>query len=275
MPDDHPPDGVILIRADNPGPLTLTGTNSWLVRARGGGVVAIDPGPAMPDHLEALVEAAAPAGGIRAIALTHRHPDHAPGGLVLGERLGVPVHASPPPRPADAPPTEELVDVIPDVAVADGDDILGLTALAAPGHSVDHLVFITPDGVLFTGDVVLGTGSVLVSPHGGSMSTYLATLRRLQRLDLTWICPGHGPMVAEPHAKLAEYVAHRLAREAAVVGALDDVPRSLDELLAAAYADTPEAMWFAARLPLLAHLDKLVEEGRAQRDAAGWRRAAA
>lgn len=271
-PEPAPPPGVVLVRADNPGPFTLTGTNTWLVAdPEGGGAVAVDPGPDLLAHLDAVVAAAGPLGGIAAIAITHRHPDHAPGALVLAERLGVPLAATAQPRAAELVGlvTEPFTEVHPDRVLGDGDRVGPLTAVVTPGHSIDHLVFVTPiagSGVAFTGDLVLGTGSTLVSPYGGSMGAYLASLARLQRLGLATLCPGHGPVVADAQAKLAEYVAHRRAREAQVEAALGPEPRDLDALLADAYADTPTAMWPAARLPLLAHLLHLEERGRAVGD---------
>src|SRR6266540_3901400 len=154
--------------------LTLDGTNTYVV---GGWVV--DPGPADDTHLEA-VRAAAPAG-VEGVVLTHAHADHSEG----AEQLGAPV-----------------------VLPQDGDDVGPFRALATPGHSPASVSLLL-GRVCFTGDTVLGEGSVFLLPDEGSLSAYLGSLRRLRELDLEVLCPGHGPYVWEPHAKLDEYLEHR------------------------------------------------------------------
>ncbi len=219
------------MRANNPSPMTLDGTNSYVA---GGWVV--DPGPADGDHLDALVAAAG--GGVAGIVLTHDHGDHAEGAAPLAERMGVPV-----------------------VHPADGEEVGPFTALATPGHSADHVVLLL-GRICFTGDTVLGTGSVFIGPGEGSLSAYLASLRRLRELDLEVLCPGHGPYVWDPRAKLDEYISHRLDRERRLVAALGDGLRSTDDLLGRAWSDAPAELRPAAALTLAAHLEKLAEEGR-------------
>ena len=114
----------------------------------------------------------------------------------------------------------------------------------------------------FTGDAVLGEGSVFIAPDPGALRGYLAALRRLRAMDLALLCPGHGPVVEDPAAKLDEYLAHRLDRERRVIAALDAGARTVDELLDAAWADAPAVLRPAAAVTLAAHLDKLEEEGR-------------
>lgn len=222
------PEGVKLIRAPNPSPLTLDGTNTYVV---GGWVV--DPGPALEGHLEA-VRAAVPDDGIEGVVLTHSHADHSEGAGLL-----------------DAPV------VLPN----DGDEVGPFRAVGTPGHSPDSVCLLM-GGVCFTGDTVLGQGSVFIAPGEGSLSAYLDSLRRLRELDLEVLCPGHGPCVWDPAAKLDEYIAHRLDRERKLLEALASGARSEDELLDAAWSDVPEHLRGAAALTLAAHLEKLVEEGR-------------
>jgi glyoxylase-like metal-dependent hydrolase (beta-lactamase superfamily II) len=221
---------VTRIRAPNPSPLTLSGTNSYVL---GGWVV--DPGPAIDSHLDALAEAA---GEARGIVLTHDHADHSEAAPALAERLGVPVHAFP-----------ELTD---------GDTIGPFTVHAVPGHADDHLVFVT-GGHAFTGDAVLGEGSVFVS---GRLREYLDGLRRLRGLGLQRIHPGHGDEVTDPDAKLDEYLAHRADRERKLLAALEAGARTDDELLDAAWDDAPQAVRPFAAITLHAHMDKLRAEGR-------------
>lgn len=233
------------VRAENPGPFTLTGTNSYVVGRDPCWIV--DPGPALPAHLDALAEEATARGGAAGIVLTHDHGDHAEAVAALVERLGVAVVAA-----ARYPGTQ---------IVGDGDEIGPFTAYATPGHAPDHLAYVA-DGVAFTGDAVLGTGSVFIWPHPGALSGYLAALRRLRELGLRQIAPGHGPLVDDPVGKLDEYIAHRLDRERRLLAALAAGKRTVDELLDDAWSDAPAVLRPAAAVTLAAHLDKLADEGR-------------
>jgi glyoxylase-like metal-dependent hydrolase (beta-lactamase superfamily II) len=237
---------VALVRADNPGPLTLEGTNTWLVGRDPCWVV--DPGPDDAAHVEAVLDAATARGGVAGIALTHDHADHAGAVDTLRRATGGP------PVAAVRLPGAEL-------RIADGDDAGPLRVVATPGHAPDHVAFLA-GRALFSGDAVLGHGSVFVAPDPGALAGYLAALERLAALDLAVICPGHGPPVLDPAAKLAEYREHRLDRERRLLAALDDGRRGVDELLDAAWADVPSALRAAAAVTLAAHLDKLDEEGR-------------
>jgi glyoxylase-like metal-dependent hydrolase (beta-lactamase superfamily II) len=227
---DH---GIALVRAPNPGPLTLTGTNSWVA-----GRWVIDPGPAIDAHLDAL---AAAVGVCEGIAVTHDHEDHVEGLDGLLARVGdVPVVSA---RSGTA---------------RDGDVFGPLRAVALPGHSDDHLAFVFGRGA-FCGDAVLGEGSVFVS---GDLAGYLDGLRRLRALDLAVLCPGHGDPIWDVAAKLDGYVEHRLGRERRLLAALDRGLSSEDDLLDAAWADAPPELRPFAAVSLRAHLEKLRAEGR-------------
>lgn len=246
MPTDGVPGhDVTRVRAENPGPFTLDGTNSWVLGRDPAWVV--DPGPALPDHLDAIAREAASRGGLAGIALTHDHADHAEGLGGLLERTGaVPVAAARGAR---------------DVVLADGEAFGPLRALATPGHAPDHLTFVAGP-VAFTGDAVLGVGSVFIAPDPGAMAGYLQGLDRLRALELDVLCPGHGPVVCDPHAKLDEYVAHRLDRERRLLAALAAGVRDEHALLDTVWDDAPAALRPAAAVTLRAHLDKLREEDR-------------
>jgi len=234
---------VLLVRAANSSPFTLSGTNTWIVSRSPAWVV--DPGPALEPHLDAVAAAVAERGGAGGIALTHDHPDHAEGLAALLSRLGdVPVGAMP--------------------GLRDGDSFGPLLALHVPGHAADHLVFVA-DRSAFTGDAVLGEGSVFIAPGGGSLGSYLDGLRRLRALRLERIYPGHGPIVDDPAAKLDEYISHRLERERRILAALEAGARTEGELLAAAWDEVPEGLRRPAAWTLAAHLDKLRGEGRLPR----------
>jgi glyoxylase-like metal-dependent hydrolase (beta-lactamase superfamily II) len=148
------------------------------------------------------------------------------------------------------------------VRLAEGVRFGPLEALATPGHAAEHFALLACDAC-FSGDAVLGEGSVFISPYRGAMAGYLRALERLAaREDFTLICPGHGPLVADGHAKIAEYLAHRRERESALLDALEGGARTVSELLDAAWSEVPAALRPAAAATLGAHLDKLEEEGR-------------
>ena len=227
---------IALVRADNPSPLTLSGTNTWVA-----GRWVVDPGPALDAHLDAVAAEVAARGGAEGIALTHDHADHAEGVRGLLSRVG------------------DVQVVSAREGAVDGDVFGPLLAMALPGHSDDHLAFVAGRAG-FTGDAVLGEGSVFVS---GNLAGYLDGLRRLRELDLAVLCPGHGPPVWDVRAKLDGYIAHRLDRERRLVEALERGLSGEDELLDAAWSDAPAQLRPAAALTLRAHLEKLRDEGRA------------
>jgi glyoxylase-like metal-dependent hydrolase (beta-lactamase superfamily II) len=247
--------GIALVRADNPGPKTLDGTNTWLLE-RDGRAWVVDPGPDLPEHLDAVAAAGRERGGVVGIALTHRHDDHADGVLGLLERVGpVPVATSTGWLPDGAPAGTSAV------TVGEGDAFGPFAVVATPGHAADHVVFVAGDAA-FVGDTVLGTGSVLLVPHAHALRGYLDALGRLRARGLSILLPGHGPVVLDADAKLDEYVAHRLDRERRVVAALHDGARTADELLDTVWDDAPGILRIAAAVTLRAHLDKLGDEGR-------------
>jgi glyoxylase-like metal-dependent hydrolase (beta-lactamase superfamily II) len=232
MDAERHPDGVVRVRAPNPSPMTLDGTNTYVAAGW-----AIDPGPADEGHLAAVLEAAG--GSLEGVLVTHAHPDHSAG----------------------AQPLADLAGGVP-VVLPEGESRVGpFEAIASPGHAPDHVCLLL-GRICFAGDLVMGAGSVLVLPGEGSLAAYLDSLRRLRALDLEVLCPGHGPYVWDPAAKLDEYIAHRLERERLLLEALDAGARSTDALLDRAWADAPPALRPAAALTLQAHLEKLRDEGR-------------
>jgi glyoxylase-like metal-dependent hydrolase (beta-lactamase superfamily II) len=248
MPDPLAEHDVELVRAANPSALTLSGTNTWLVGRDPCWVV--DPGPDLGEHVAAVLVAAAARGGVGGIALTHDHADHAGAipALVAGAGGDVAVHAARYPG-----------------AVVTGDgDAAGplLRAIPVPGHAPDLLCFALGDAICFTGDAVLGEGSVFVAPEPGALAGYLAGLERLRARGFAVLAPGHGSLVLDADAKLAGYLDHRRDRERRLLAALDGGARTLDALLDAVWDDVPDALRLPATVTLVAHLDKLAEEGR-------------
>jgi glyoxylase-like metal-dependent hydrolase (beta-lactamase superfamily II) len=222
---------VARVRAGNPGPLTLTGTNTYVVGRDPCWIV--DPGPALDDHLDAVAAEAAARGGAAGIAVTHDHADHVEGLAALLDRVGP-------------------------IAVATSGELGPLWALPAPGHSPDSVVWLW-ERVAFSGDAVLGEGSVFVAAQ---LREYLAALEELRTMDLGLLLPGHGEAVLDPAARVGELIAHRGDRERRLVAALQSGARTTDELLDAAWSDAPAALRPVAALSLGAHLVKLDEEGR-------------
>lgn len=242
---EKPDHDLVGIRAVNPGPFTLGGTNSWIVGREPAWL--IDPGPALEDHVSALADELERRGGLGGIALTHDHSDHSEAIPDIRRRFpGAPLAAA----------RGEV-----DVALVEGSRFGPLEAVETPGHAPDHLAFIHGE-VAFTGDAVLGEGSVFVGAYPGALAAYLEGLERLRSRHLELLCPGHGPPVADPQAKLEEYLAHRLERERRLIEALEAGARTTDQLLDQAWSDAPPELRPAAAWTLAAHLDKLASEGR-------------
>lgn len=234
---------ILRIVAPNPGPMTLEGTNTYLYGSDP--CVAIDPGPDDAGHLEKVRAAGEERGWIGLVLLTHSHGDHSAG----AEPLAAMVEAGGVARPSVVLP-------------GDGEEHGGLRVSATPGHAADHVCFLSEDGVCFGGDLVLGEGSTFVPPDGGSLAAYMGSLRLLQDEQIELICPGHGPWVTDPAAKLAEYVEHREMRERRLLAALERGERSKQALLAEAWDDVPAELRGAAALVMEAHLQKLEAERR-------------
>jgi len=241
---------IVRIVAPNPGAMTLEGTNTYLYGA--GPCTVIDPGPDIESHLDAIRVAAEERGGIGVVLLTHAHGDHADG----AEALAVAVAEK---RALEAGGEAWKPKV---VLPTDGEEHGGLRAVATPGHAPDHVCFLTADRVCFSGDLVLGAGSTFVPPDGGSLAAYMDSLRRMQAEPIELICPGHGPWIEDPAAKLAEYVEHREMRERRLLAALERGELSRDALLAEVWDDVPDEVRPAAAMVMQAHLDKLEAENR-------------
>ena len=253
---------VTRLRAPNPSPMTLDGTNGYIVDGGDGRWIAIDPGPAIPAHVAAFTAAAEARGATyAAILITHGHPDHFPAAEPLARATAAPVYAHP------------AATFAHDRALADGEVLhiggAALRALHAPGHAPDHLVFVLEDErALFTGDVIIGTGTVVVAPPGGDMRAYQRTLRRLRDDYGTSyaLYGGHGPEHTDVAATIDAYIAHREAREQELLAALATGPATIPDLVATIYRDVERRLWPAAARQLLAYLIALEREGRVRAD---------
>ena len=251
---------VTRVLAPNPSPMTLDGTNTYVVGAPGAGqAVLVDPGPDDAAHL-AAVEAALAGRGARCVAVlvTHHHGDHAEAALPWGARFDVPVGAA---DPQVAGPGGRVLAAGEQLVLA------GTTigVVATPGHTADHLAFRLDSGAVLVGDHVLGRGTSVVTHPEGDVVAYLESLRRVHDLGPSALYCGHGPELTEdPGAVLEYYLAHRAYREAQVMAALAGGPRSVEELVAGIYAEVPREVWPAAAQSTRATLAKLSAEGRVE-----------
>ena len=245
--------GIRRIVAPNPGAMTYWGTNTYLIDEPGGHLV-LDPGPDDAAHVAAVLAA----GPVTRIVLSHTHADHLGALSALRAATGAPVFGWHAPE----------VPVGLDGALQDGGQVGPWQALHTPGHAPDHLCFAGPDGVLFSADTVMGWSTSTVAP--GGMADYFASLHRLLAREDRVLLPGHGPPVTEPRAFVQALLDHRLAREAAILAAVGAGPRTARAVTAELYKDVDRRLLRAAERNVLAHLDKLLAEGRVSQAAEGW-----
>jgi glyoxylase-like metal-dependent hydrolase (beta-lactamase superfamily II) len=237
-----------VLLARNPSPMTLDGTNTWLLREPGAeSCLVVDPGPDDPDHLRAVVAAA---GTVTEILLTHGHLDHSAGAAALRALTRAPVRAL---DPAQRLGGEGLGEG--DVVEAAGVEV---RVLATPGHSSDSLCFAVGAGVL-TGDTVLGRGTTVVAHPDGRLADYLDSLRRLHDLGTRAVLPGHGPELPDLAAITDAYLAHREQRLEQVRAALDQLgpDAAAMDVVRVVYADVDPVLWPAAELSVRAQLEYL------------------
>ena len=236
------------ITAPNPGPFTLTGTQTYLI----GESTILDPGPMIESHVDAL-RAAMP--NLRTILITHRHGDHAPAAVPLKQATGAEIIA----------PRNVLDDETVDRRVAGGESLTidgtRIDVIATPGHTNEHVCYLTADGDLFTGDTILGYGTTAIFPPDGHMGDYLRSLATLRSLNPKRIYPAHGPIREDAVALIDEYIAHRLERERQVLDAHAAGARTAQEMRTRIYPDLDPQLHRAAEIQIEAHLIKLREEG--------------
>jgi glyoxylase-like metal-dependent hydrolase (beta-lactamase superfamily II) len=235
---------VSRVVANNPGPYTGPGTNTWILDA-GPVVAVIDPGPDDDSHLAALNSRLA-GRTVGVVLVTHSHPDHLP----LAERFAAPHHAT--------------VRRHPDLH--DGDVVrvgnLNITALYTPGHSNDHLSFLLGgDKAVFTGDLILGHGSSMVTYPEGDVAAYLRSLERLAAIEPRILFPGHWDPVRDAKGKIAEYRQHRLDREAQILDEVRQGAGTAADLTRRVYGELDDKLLLAAEMTMRAHLRKLVDDG--------------
>jgi len=249
---------VSCVLASNPGPMTLQGTNTWVLRGAGGSAtrsVVVDPGPLDEAHRYAVRAAA---GDVAAVLLTHRHADHSEGAAAFAEWVGCGVRSADPAFRVGADGLDEG-----DVVEVDG---LTVQVLATPGHTSDSVSLLLPeDGLLLTGDTVLGHGTSVVAHPDGRLGPYLESLRRLRGLAAAGavrrLLPGHGPVLDDPLAVLDGYLQHREQRLEQVRQAVAAGARSARAVVETVYAEVDPAVWPAAELSVAAQLEYLEAGG--------------
>lgn len=268
--------GIRRILAPNPAPMTFWGTNTYLLGHRQ--IAVIDPGPEDPAHLRAILNALGPGQEISHILVTHAHLDHSPLAARLSAETGAPVLAYGDAAAGRSPVMQALaqtgligggegvdVEFTPDLVLCDGERICGdgwtITAHWTPGHFGNHMCFATGDTVL-TGDLVMGWASSLVSPPDGDLTQFMTSCARLRALGAARLLPGHGAAIDAPAARLDWLIAHRHAREAAILGALAEGPLTPDRIAARIYTETPPRLMPAATRNVLAHLVDLTHRAR-------------
>ncbi len=271
---DAPPYGDILqvsprirrVVARNPGPMTYTGSGSYIIGR--GTVAVIDPGPDMAAHVEAIL-AATTGETISHIVITHTHRDHSPAAVPLKAASGAAVvGCSALVIEDDGPRSDEAFDrsYAPDLVLADGDLVSGpgwtLQAVHTPGHTSNHTCYaLQEERALFTGDHVMGWSTTVVSPPDGNMADYLASLRKLLDRNDSVYYPTHGKPIETPQRFVRALLAHRKLREAQILSFLKTGPAAIAAMVAQLYATTPKILHGAAGRSVLAHLEDLIARG--------------
>ncbi len=253
--------------ARNPSPYTYWGTVTYIVGR--GRVAVIDPGPDLPEHVDALM-AALEGERVSHILVTHAHRDHSPAAAPLKARTGATTCGFGPHRDDRLGPAVEEgadPDFAPDERLADGDAIAGegwtIEAVHTPGHTSNHLCFaLVEERALFSGDHVMAWSTSVISPPDGDMGAYMASLDKLLGRDDRVLWPAHGPAVRDPKPFVRAFIAHRRAREAEIMTCLREGRTRIPEMVAAIYTDVPRQLHPAAARSVLAHLVHMVETGR-------------
>jgi glyoxylase-like metal-dependent hydrolase (beta-lactamase superfamily II) len=265
--------GIARLLAHNPSAFTYYGTQSYLVGERE--VAVVDPGPDLPEHLDALTAAI---GGrpVVAIMCTHTHRDHSPAAAPLAERTGAPIVGCAPLALETVGPRADASfdgDYAPDRVLADGEaievDAMPLTAVATPGHTSNHLCFAYGDA-LFTGDHVMGWSTTVIFPPDGDMADYMASLDKLRRRSDRVYYPAHGPAVTNPAQYVRHLVGHRMQREKQILSLVSEQPRTIPEIVAGAYPGLDPRLVTAAGGSVLAHLLDLERRGLVGQEGEQW-----
>jgi glyoxylase-like metal-dependent hydrolase (beta-lactamase superfamily II) len=265
--------GIARVLAHNPSAFTYYGTQTYLVGERE--LAVIDPGPDLPEHLDALEQAIA-GRPVAAIMCTHTHRDHSPAARPLAERTGAPIIGCAPLALETVGPRADASfdgDYAPDAVLSDGDAVgLGgerIAAVATPGHTSNHLCF-AYRGTLFSGDHVMGWSTTVVFPPDGDMGAYMASLEKLRQREDRAYYPAHGPPVENPNQYVRHLVGHRMQREKQILRLVSEQPRSISDIVANAYPGLDSRLVVAAGGSVLAHLLDLRRRGLVEQQQETW-----
>jgi len=265
--------GISRLLAHNPSAFTYFGTQTYVAGDRE--IAIIDPGPDLPEHLDAIEQAI---GGRRVVAImcTHTHRDHSPASRPLAERTGAPIVGCAPLALETVGPRADASfdgDYAPDRVLADGEKIAvegkPITAVATPGHTSNHLCFAYGDA-LFTGDHVMGWSTTVVVPPDGDMAAYMASLDKLRQRDDRVYYPAHGPPVTNPQQYVRHLVGHRMQREKQILSLVTEKPRPIPDIVANAYPGLDPRLVIAAGGSVLAHLLDLERRGLVENQGDSW-----
>lgn len=265
--------GIARVLAHNPSAFTYYGTQTYLLGQDE--VAVVDPGPALDEHVGALVQAV---GGraVVAICCTHTHRDHSPAARPLAEATGAPVVGCAPLALETVGPRADAAfdgDYAPDRVLADGDSIMvdgrALTAVTTPGHTSNHLCFAYGDALL-TGDHVMGWSTTVVVPPDGDMAAYMASLDKLRAREDRIYYPAHGPPVAKPQQYVRGLIGHRMQREKQILRLVGEKPRAIPDIVANAYPGLDPRLVVAAGGSVNAHLVDLEARGLVGREEDKW-----
>ena len=266
-------DGIARVLAHNPSAFTYYGTQTYLVGGRE--VAVIDPGPDLPDHLEALKKAI---GGRKVVAImcTHTHRDHSPAAKPLAEAIGAPIIGCAALALETVGPRADAAfdgDYAPDRVLSDGEalevDGKPVTAVATPGHTSNHLC-LAYEGALLTGDHVMGWSTTVVVPPDGDMAAYMQSLDKLRRRDDRIYYPAHGPPVTKPNQYVRSLIGHRMQREKQILKLVSEQPRDIADIVANAYPGLDPRLVVAAGGSVLAHLVDLERRGLVSSEGDSW-----
>ncbi|WRP29385.1 MBL fold metallo-hydrolase [Sphingomonas sp. LY54] len=267
------------VLAPNPSAFTYSGTQTFIVGT--GAVAVIDPGPDLPEHVEALL-AALKDETIAAILCTHTHRDHSPAAALLQAATGAPIIGCAALTMDDEGPRADAAfdaEYLPDRVLADGEGLEGegwtLEAVATPGHTSNHLCFALPEsGALFSGDHVMGWSTTIVSPPDGDMADYMESLEKLQARDDRIYYPAHGPAIERPKRLVRGMIGHRRQREGQILRRLREGSGFIPDMVASMYKGIDPRLHGAAGRSVLAHLIDLETRGLVARQGEGWSLAA-
>jgi glyoxylase-like metal-dependent hydrolase (beta-lactamase superfamily II) len=265
--------GIARVLAHNPSAFTYYGTQTYLVGSNE--LAVIDPGPDLPEHVEALEKAI---GGrpVAAIMCTHTHRDHSPASRPLAERTGAPIIGCAPLALETVGPRADASfdgDYQADRILADGEAVEvdggGITAIATPGHTSNHLCF-AYEGALLTGDHVMGWSTTVVVPPDGDMAEYMRSLEKLRKREDRTYYPAHGPAVTNPQQYVRHLMGHRMQREKQILTLVGEKPRPIPDIVANAYPGLDPRLVPAAGGSVLAHLLDLQRRGLVKREGEAW-----